>query len=114
QRGQVSALAPAECPTVAGVGVGVASRLSGGGGRACCANPNLPGTRRAAARSAITVHTKVRVVRPARETVSENDRPELIKRHRRDGGRGVIDLEGRGDPPAEISALERRSQIVET
>src|SRR5437879_762874 len=110
QRGQVRSLGPERT----GAGVGVSPALSGGGGRACWAEPVFPRHRTAAGTSAAAAHVRILRGRGAGRTDSENDRPDLIKGHRGDGSRRVINLEGHRHPTSEIGVLERPSQILET
>src|SRR3989449_5129517 len=97
-----------------GVGVGVSPALSGGGGRACWAEPISPRSRSAAGTNAAAARARVLGGRCAGRVDSENDRPDLIKGYRGDGGRRVIDLECDRHPTSKIGVLQRRPQILET
>src|SRR6266571_4613199 len=109
QRGQVRSLGPERT----GAGVGVSPALSGGGGRACWAEPLSPRSRSAAGRNAAAAHARIHRGRGAGLSDSENDRPDLIEGHRDDRSRRVIDLECHRHPPAEIGMLEGLPQIFE-
>src|SRR2546425_1311055 len=90
----------------AGVGVGVGSRLSGGGGSATWAKRTPP---KRMAPIVSSANPPLRCGAPE----LQDDRPELIERHRCDWTGGIVDLEGRGHFPSPVGTLERRPQVLE-